>query len=251
MLELILLSIVQGIAEFLPISSSGHLSVLQHVFGIEDTQQLDIFLHLATFFAIVTYFRKPIVESMALRESENRELATNLIAATAVTVGFYLVFQAFIDASFTSVLAVGLGFLATTAILGATRFRPEGQAAKITLAVALAAGLAQGLAIFPGVSRSGTTIACLMLLGVAPQQAGFFSMMMFLPAIVGAVVLKNDFATAIPYSGMELTVAFALTFLVSYISLAFLMRFLRRGKFHQFAAWTFVMFLASLALHFG
>lgn len=249
MLELIILSIVQGVAEFLPISSSGHLSLLQHLFGIEDTQQLDVFLHLATFFAIVVYFRRPIRESLAMSRAENRRLAANLGLATAVTVAFYLAFRSAIEASFTSVLAVGLGFLATTVVLSATRFRPEPESLTITAAIALAAGLAQGFAIFPGVSRSGSTIACLMLLGIAPPRAGFFSMMMFLPAIAGAVALNHDFTTTIPYSATELAIAFALTFAVSYGSLAFLMRFLRRGKFHHFAAWTFLMFVASLVLY--
>ena len=250
MVELIVLSIVQGIAEFLPISSSGHLSLLQHLYGIEDTQQLDIFLHLATFFAIVAFFRKPIRETFDVGRMENRRLIGNLVLATAVTTAFYFVFQKVIDASLESVVVVGFGFLATTVILSATRFRPEGGTMPVTWWIALSVGLAQGLAIFPGVSRSGTTIACLMLLGVAPQQAGFFSMMMFLPAIVGAVVLNGDFAEAIPYSAVELGMAFVLTFAVSYGSLAYLMRFLRRGKFYHFAAWTFLMFLASVGLSF-
>lgn len=260
----ILLGILQGVTEFLPVSSSGHLAVAQNLFGLGEVPLLfDVFLHLATLCAVVIYFRrqiwlllcafgrwisrKPIADDA---EKANRMTVLAIILATVVT-GVIGVFTAkFIpDLSIKYVCA---GFLVTAVLLVLSSLLQKMQEKTKDVAVesasascgiswkqALIIGLAQGVGTLPGISRSGSTISGALLSGVDRVKAGEFSFIVSIPAILGAFVLElKDIHHVGASVGAEPVIAgCAAAFAVGYISLVWLMRLIRKGKLEWFAAY--------------
>jgi undecaprenyl-diphosphatase len=249
LIKAFILGMVQGFTEFLPISSSGHLVIGSAILDFHEPGIVfEVFLHCGTLVAVVIVFRREL--SLMLRSlfvssaarKQDPELALffqwniNIIIATLPAVGVALLFKDFIDRIFDNILItfVMLGITGITMVL--TRFITE-KGAAVTWFRALIIGMAQALAIMPGLSRSGSTIFAGMLLGVNRETAARFSFIMSIPAILGAVVLHAGELISAPPSVNELlaiavgTVAATIS---GYFAIVLLMKVIRRGKLHWF-----------------
>ncbi len=191
-LEAIISGIVQGITEFLPISSSGHLVILHHFFGFKEPQLLfDLFLHMGTLFAVVVYFWRDIIKLITMQ----RKLLLLIIIGTIPTVliGYY--FKDTLESFFTDIKLVGIMLIVTALFLfiadwAGRRKYVAAPMSGLTWFKSLIIGIVQGIAIIPGISRSGSTISSAILLKVDKAQAIRYSFLLSIPVIIGALVLK-------------------------------------------------------------
>lgn len=268
-LQGLLLGILQGIAEFLPISSSGHLALVQSLFGLEDVPLLyDISLHMATLLAVVIFFRKKIwallkcfcrwitkksKPNTEVQLSENDLLCPTdkigqktiiaIIITTAITGAFGIFTSKLIPDL--SVKFVCGGFLVTSALLIFSAIAGNKQAENnqnftgITIKQSIIIGIMQGFGTLPGISRSGSTIAGALFGGVNRSLAGEFSFIVSLPAILGAFILElKDIGQMSSSVGAGPIIAGCLSsFIVGYFSLAVLMKIIKKGKLQWFAAY--------------
>ena len=264
-----LLGILQGIAEFLPISSSGHLALVQSLFGLEDVPLLyDISLHMATLLAVLIFFRKKIWALLKcfcrwitkkskpdteVQLSENDLLCPTdkigqktiiaIIITTAITGAFGIFTSKLIPDL--SVKFVCGGFLVTSALLIFSAIAGNKQAENnqdftgITIKQSIIIGIMQGFGTLPGISRSGSTIAGALFGGVNRSLAGEFSFIVSLPAILGAFILElKDIGQMSSSIGAGPIIAGCLSsFIVGYFSLAVLMKIIKKGKLQWFAAY--------------
>lgn len=259
LLGAMVLGAIQGLTEFLPVSSSGHLVLAQAFIDVgSSTVLFDLVLHIGTLFPAIFFFRKDIL--MVLRDLFsgpepywNRpgvRLSALVIAASIPTAIIGLAFKKQFDAIFESHnLLLNAAFFSVTALLlTATRYFKPGERTlmQVPIATALLVGLAQGIAIAPAISRSGSTIAAAMLLGVEKETAFRLSFLMSIPAIVGAFLLEARKVESLP-TNLTPYVAGAFTAMViGYLSLIALQWLVRKGRFGDFA-W-YVWFVAALSL---
>lgn len=248
-LEALLLGTVQGLTEFLPVSSSGHLAVLKHLFGRGDVPILfDVLLHISTLGVVVIVFRRrigAILVSLARwagrratagADGENLRIVVLALPATVVTGVLGVVISGFDPGG--SPTLVGVLFLATAGILIATRYaRGTRGYDGMGPGRALLAGFAQGLGVFPGISRAGITISAGLLSGVARREAAEFSFLISIPAVLGALVLTlpdlADLTATVPPAALLAGVVSS--FLVGLLSLRLLLRLVRGGRLYLFA----------------
>lgn len=237
-----ILGFTQGLTEFLPISSSGHLVILQHLLGLnEGTMFLDILLHLGTAFAIIIVLRKDIqwlITDSFSKDNDKRNTAlkyVGFIILGTIPAGLAGVFlNDFFADLFSNPKAASAMLLVTAALLFFSSMHKSNSASLSTLKVIII-GLAQAIAIIPGISRSGTTIAVALLIGVSRKEAGRFSFLLALPAIFGAALLetlKLDSTTSINYATVGL--GFITSLIVGIFALKLLLKFVDQGKLHYF-----------------
>ena len=262
-LETILLGVVQGLTEFLPVSSSGHLVIFENLLGFKEPEiLLDASLHLGTLLAVCIYFRsdlKKMIQELwawVAPGSQNGAPGPHALLALMVVVGSIptafigLIFKDPLEALFSSVTTVGVMLLVTGVIVGVTKFisRNHGKWDQVGIWMALAIGTVQGLAIIPGISRSGSTIVCALLLGLNRETAGRFSFLLSIPAIIGAVGLHLE-SDAIARVGIApLTVGFASSALVGFFALKLLMGMVKKGHFYYFAPYCWVVGILTIIL---
>jgi undecaprenyl-diphosphatase len=250
--EAFIIGLVQGLTEFLPVSSSGHIALFQHWFGItEGNLSLTIVAHLGTLLAILFYYR---IEFNSIFKNLFRSRTSLLVNPTirlvllvvvasipAAIVGIFL--KEYIDTVFQSSRWLGVFFLFTAFILFLSRLRStdyesmktntEYISHQITFSQAFLIGLAQAVAIFPGVSRSGMTITAALFLGLKKQNAAFFSFLISVPAILGACFLDFKNISAIENVPSLLTL-FTSSLVFGFIGLWGVIHILHRGKLHYF-----------------
>ena len=244
--RLSILALVQGLTEFLPISSSGHLVLAQESMGLRQPMlALGVALHVGTLVAVLVVYRADLAGlARGLVRGEWRELGLLALAsvpAAVVGVGFLDEFEA----SFHHVRNAALGLFATAAILlagewGRRRARAGAEhGPELRWTHALLIGAAQALAIWPGISRSGATIAMGMLCGLRPERAARFSFLLSIPAIVGASALQLPTAIGDGTIGGPSLLLWAMAFagFVGWGALRVLLAFLGRGAFTWFAAY--------------
>jgi undecaprenyl-diphosphatase len=240
-LSMMILAVVQGLTEFLPISSSGHLVLGQRLLGMGQSSLVeDVVLHLGTLLAVVFFYRRDIarlLRDVARRGPEGsraRAYALALIVGTlpAAAVGLFL--EDPIERIFDRVELVLAAMTATALLLFLTRRfeRGEGQ---VTLRAALLIGVAQAVAILPGCSRSGWTISVALALGIGPVEAARFSFLLSVPAILGAVVLQAGKLEAATTPVSALLLGAALAAVVGFLALRWLLALLRDMRLHRFA----------------
>ena len=187
MIEVAILSILQGVAEFLPISSSGHLVLGKALLGLGDVgMRLDIFLHVGTLLSIFVFYFS-VIRRIVMRLEWSYMAKVVVSAVPAGIVGVCL--KDDIEAAFASTKMVGCALLFTGAVLTATRFLPKGEKG-VSFLRALLMGIAQAIAILPGVSRSGMTLAAARAAKVDGEKAAEFSFLMSAPPIAGAALLE-------------------------------------------------------------
>lgn len=241
MFQAIVLGLIQGLTEFLPISSSGHLVLAQHLF---DFNQIDpafnVFVQGGTVISVLIFFKKELFHLT------RRYLLLLFIGVLpAAIIGVFL--RNYIDAIFSSLFGVAFGFFLTTLLVWSTK-RLEKGTTKLTTRNVLKIGFAQACAILPGLSRSGSTITAALFLGISPAEAFNFSFLMSIPVVAGASLLSIGHLTW----NTGLTNAYIVGFLVAaisgYFSLLALSKLMKRGKFYLFAPYTFILFVISLVL---
>nr|WP_162990777.1 undecaprenyl-diphosphate phosphatase [Maliibacterium massiliense] len=251
MLQAAILGLVQGLAEFLPISSSGHLVLVQKLMGIQATQDLmffNIMLHVGTLFAVVAVFYRDIWEMIKHPFSK---LPMLLVLATVPTVVIALLTRNLIDEAFEGQF-LGVCFIITAIILywvECVRHRHPRSIEKMGPFDALVIGTAQGLAILPGISRSGATIAAGLSQGVQRAAVGKFSMLMSMIAIVGAAVLEAPDALAGGMGGLSwgsMLIGIVTAALSGYVAIRWLLRILQQGSLKPFAIYLVILGLVVL-----
>ena len=249
----ILLGLVQGLTEFLPVSSDGHLAVVGHVAGVHTPGVfVEVALHVATLGSIlVVYGRRfwQLVVGVLRRQPDALRYAGLLIIGMipAGLVGIFL--QHLIERAFQSLWAAGVGFLVTAACLWSTRHRgPEG-ASQPSPRGAIIIGLAQAFAPLPGVSRSATTISSGLWVGLGAVAAADFSFLMAIPLIAGAGLVEARHASAdiAQVGAVPLLVGCIVAFLSGVFAIRFLVAMLRRGRFYLFAPYCLAIGLFTLA----
>ena len=259
LINAIVLGIVQGLTEFLPVSSSGHLVIAEHLLpgwhqpGIV----FEILLHLATLLAVVIFFRHDLVllvksiYTSGPKASKQRRFLLMLLLATIPTGIIGLTGKKFFVTLFNRLDVVG-GMLLITALLLwlAERQAPEKLTKNSTRVVdAILIGITQGLAIIPGISRSGSTIAVGMLLGIEPRAAARFSFILSIPAICGAALLNISEISASPSNQILTCLCGALAALVTgLMALKFLLMIIEERRLKIFSLYCSVVGCATLLL---
>lgn len=246
--QALFLALLQGLTEFLPVSSSGHLVLAQNVFGDVGQQELlyDVLLHLATAAAVIAYFRRDLAGLLlgAVRPRTSGPLAGQerrmllLIALASVPTAILgLAVERYLEDAVTRPDLVGMFLIATGCLLWAGRGRSGDRGPdRIRPRDALAVGVVQGLAVLPGVSRSGSTITAAILAGIDRDLAVRFSLWISLPAILGATLLKAVGAADGPFppAGPSL-LGMAVAAVVGYLAIDWIVRLVRGDRFHWFA----------------
>lgn len=260
MLSKIVQGIIQGLTEFLPVSSSGHLTLFQYFSGnhnLEENMLTDIALHFGTLIAVLFYFRSDIVPYFTpagWRDAARRRMAFLIITASIPTAAIGLIFKKQFEAAFAeprlvcvALFITGLGLMLSEKLKN--RFA-QTEIAEFSYSKAIATGIAQGLAITPGISRSGATIATGLLLGLKGEEAARFSFLLMIPAVGGATLLevKDIVKTGLP-GGIEIsatiagTVAAAIT---GFLALKLLVYIIKEQKLSYFAYYLFLVSTVSL-----
>ncbi|TNE87119.1 MAG: undecaprenyl-diphosphate phosphatase [Deltaproteobacteria bacterium] len=251
------LGFLQGLTEFLPVSSSGHLVLFQQFFEIAGDEVLfDLVLHLGTLIPVVYFYRDSIAEIVRdavsgegpLLERKGVRLALCIVIATIPTGLIGVLFKDLFEQLFQTPAVLTVTFAITGLLLWSTRGRSQGtiDAQTLTYAQAALLGLAQGMAITPGISRSGTTIAVALILGLTPTFAARFSFLMSIPAILGAVVLKlKDVGDAAPPDATQLVVGGLVALVSGYFALAFLVGLVKRDGLSHFSWYCWLAATAS------
>ncbi len=252
----IILGAIQGLTEFLPISSSGHLVIGSALLGFEGPGiAFEVFLHLGTLLAVVIAFRRELLlmvtalfsSSTARRGDPELRQAylwdIYVVVATLPAVGVGLFLKDDIDSIFDNILVTFTMLAVTGTIMVLTRFLRQ-KDTPVTCPRAFAIGIAQAMAILPGLSRSGSTIFAGMLMGINRETAARFSFIMSIPAIIGAAVLKlgdlltNPPGTAEMFNILAGTLAAAIS---GYLAIVLLMHIVRRGQLQWFGYYCFLV----------
>lgn len=242
-LESIVLGIVQGLTEFLPVSSSGHLVLLQNIFGISEPQLFfDTMLHFGTLIAVVIVMRKNIID---LFRNFFSKFTLYLIIATIPAVVFALLFRDFFEGAFTG-MYLGYGFLLTACVLSISEILAKRVAKKRELKTgsAVSMGLMQALAIFPGVSRSGSTIAGGLAWGIDRKKAASFSFLMAIPIILGSVILQGvDIVrdTSIVIDWLPTIIGTVCAAVSGYFAVSFMLALISKKKLYGFAVYVAIL----------
>lgn len=267
--EAIFQGILQGVSEFLPISSSGHLSVFQHITGMEESA-FTVLLHLGTLFAVILCYRgrigRLIVEFFRMlgdifrgrfkwkERSEDRNFVCMVLLSLLPLLLFFFIRKP-IQATATdgNLYVEGFSFLATGLLIfaaSAEAQRNKHPSEQITWPVALAMGVMQGIAALPGVSRSGSTIAIALLLGLEKSRAVEFSFIMGIPAVLGANLFEmiDLFRGESELSLLPVLVSIAVSAVVGIFAIRLLDRLVKRDRFHIFGYYCTVLGAVCLLL---
>ena len=267
-LQSVTLGIIQGLTEFLPVSSSGHLVLLQNLFGIREPELLfDISLHIGTLTAIFIVFYREILSILqtllrlpalikssgnlksVFADNEEIRIFALIIIGSVPTAILGILFHKITDQIFGSVWIVGVMLLVTGTLLWFTRqISIEGRPLiKVGIKDALMIGLIQGMAIMPGISRSGATISMALFLGMNREVAGRYSFLLSIPAILGALILglnSTIIQTDIP--GKTILLGTVIAGIVGYIALKILLRMVKQGHLYYFAPYCWLLGAATL-----
>lgn len=255
-LHAIILGIVQGLGEFLPISSSAHLVLIPWLFHWNDPSlnnlTFDVALHMGTLLAVVLYFGKDWIKLLkaAFRKgaSEEKRIFWFLVVATIPGGLFGLAFEKQAENAFRKPLLIGVMMIIMGIILYLADHKPRIRTMEtMTLADSLWIGLSQALAIIPGVSRSGSTMTTARFLAMTREDAARFSFLMSTPIILGAGVLKLRHLTMASIN-LPFTTGVISSFIVGILSISFLLKYLRTSDFRLFVGYRVIVGLLVIAL---
>ena len=247
-LKALLVGMVQGVTEFLPVSSSGHLTLLAKLSVAPTSVFYNLALHLATLLALVIVMRREVWE--AVRHPIKGD-GKYVLLASLPTVAVALVFKKCFPALLTGSL-LGFGFLLTSAILFVSEWLCRGRVGRMLDAkTSFLTGLAQGIAVLPGVSRSGSTIAAARLCGVPAEDAARFSFLLSVPVIVGGFLLEGAESgfSAAGADLSEILVAAAAAFVSGLFALKFMLNIVKKRGLMIFAPYTFILGILCYFLH--
>ncbi|MEN1678329.1 MAG: undecaprenyl-diphosphate phosphatase [Planctomycetota bacterium] len=259
LLQILILAVVQGLTEFLPVSSSGHLVVANELLEAagrpqaEDLVEVNIVLHVGTLLAVLVFYRGAIARLLG----EDRRAIVTLLAGTVPAVLIGLPIKMFFEEVLENALLAGCMFPVTAAILIWVSRRPEGDRSYTDLSLREAAGigLMQAFALLPGISRSGSTIAGGLLAGLRREAAGTFAFLLAIPVIAGPGLIEvarmakdaSEGAGAGQTPLLTLLVGAVVAFAVGYGALALLIRFVKQGRLGIFAWYLIPLGVAVVA----
>lgn len=262
LLEGIVLGIIQGITEFLPVSSSGHLVIASRLFDINDGNLFySVMLHFSSLLAVLIYFRKDVIkliisffELLARINKTKRKETLNLherivlliIAGTIPTVIIGLLFKDFFETLYNNINSVGIALLFTGFILIISEkiSKPKYSLIDIPFYKTVFIGIFQGIAIIPGVSRSGSTIVGSLFMGLEKEDAARFSFLLSIPAIIGATLIELlSINTTGVVLNANLMIGMITSFLFGMISIGILINLIKKGKLYYFAIYVFAVAL--------
>ena len=271
-IQAIIIGIVQGLTEFLPVSSSAHLVFAQNILGVESSLAFDVFLHLGTLIAVLWFFRYDIVKMIkswwlsigdilqgrfmeGVRADPYKRLAWYVILAT-IPVGIVgVLFEDSVDSLFAGALYVPAFFLFVTGtILYLSQRMPSGNINlnDISKKEAIFMGLGQACAILPGLSRSGTTIAAGLTIGLDKEFAAKFSFILSIPAIFGAFVFKlKDIGSAMDANFLPIFLGFIASIIAGYLAIKWMLDLIQNRSLDIFSYYCWVIsiivFMGSIA----
>lgn len=257
-LEAIILGVLQGLTEFLPVSSSGHLVLAQEVAGLRPSHAMafDVALHCGTLAAVLAYFRADLLAMTAAalgksgdRADVDRRWIGLLGVATLPVVVVGLTAADLLEEAFHSVPLVGVALLGTAGLLAAAAARPAGGRGRETVGVvdALMIGSFQAIGVIPGVSRSGATITGALLRGIDPDTAARFSFLLAIPAICGATIRHiGELGALADESPLPLLAGVLAAALTGWVAIEVMMRAVRGGRLRGFALYCLLMGGAAL-----
>jgi undecaprenyl-diphosphatase len=257
----IILGIIQGISEWLPISSTAHLRIAEYFLGFSATPLFNVFLHIGTLAVVIFYFRREI--KIILIDlvhgdfhSEYGRFIPLIIVATIPTAIIGLLYDFYLGDTYQTFLIMGVTFLIGGALLILSRYGKEDQA-QISYRRALVMGTAQGAASFPGLSRSGATISSGLLQGLKRETVFKFSFLLSIPAIIGDLAVeayheRGNFAQGVGVAPVNLAIALVFTAIAGYFAIVLVRKLVLTKKFHYFALYTIplgiVLILMALLL---
>ncbi len=240
----VILGVVQGITEFFPISSSAHLVIAQNLFGIKEPQlAFDIFLHIGTLISILIYFRKDIADLI----TRQWRLYACIAVATIPTAMIGFMLKDAVEEIFARLHVVGYSLLATGFLLLATsvyiKINKSKEGNKVGFLNSIVIGIAQGMAVIPGISRSGATICSGVLSGISKESAFRFSFLLAIPAILGASLLKFHKIEAGFASGdyLNFICGGIAAMVTGLISISLLLKVIRQDKLYLFGIYCIVV----------
>lgn len=258
--EAILLGLIQGATEFLPVSSSGHLVLAQNIMGItEGVLTFDIAVHIATMIAVIAVMRKEI---LPLVRKPLCSLNRKLIIATVPTIIIAIIIEYFLSNMFSG-RYLGWGFLVGAAFLAVGDFVSNTVTAKklsalnenisdmgITYPAAVVMGISQGIAVIPGISRSGTTISAGLIMGAERESAAKFSFLMSIPVILGSLIFDAaDIGVSVKHIGiLPLLAGFASALAAGYLAAKLMLKIIGGKRFWIFAVYLAVMSVVSFII---
>ncbi len=261
--EAIVLGIVQGTTEWLPISSSGHLAISRALLGVGPDTFEDLMLHVGTLAVVLWIYRRRVAELIvsfvrwpvdartsswsATFDADRRVAVWLVVGSVPIALGGFL-FADRIEAAFESLRAVGFALVATGVLLWTTR-KLEGHRVTGEMHVrdALFIGLFQMFAVLPGVSRSGSTIAAGMHMGLDRKAAADFAFLLAIPALVGATLFKATDVETAAWGDLTMWLGVAVSTIVGYATLTWLIGFVKHRGLHPFAWYCWAVGLATLA----
>ena len=265
----IILGAVQGISEFLPISSSGHLVIVPHLLGVETGLAFDVILHVGTLVAIFTFFWKDIINIIkgfivsiinltegfdkfkdGLRRVPEERFAWLIIIATIPTGIMGLLFDKAVETIFRGTVFVGLFLIITGIILYYSERHSSGNITEkdMSFKQAITIGICQGIAVLPGISRSGASIASGLCLGLNREYAARYSFLLSVPAVVGAAVFKVKDMATIDATTTVLVAGFLSSVIFGYLSIKLLMKMIEGWSLDIFAYYCWIVGILTLVL---
>jgi undecaprenyl-diphosphatase len=249
LIEVFILAVVQGLTEWLPVSSSGHLVITQKALGLNLPLIYSVMLHVGTLIVVLTVFRKDIadiIKALVKRDFETEEgkLALFIVVGSVPIAIIGFVFYDFLKSLFSNLPAVGLALLATGCLLFFSEKRIGNR--KMGTLDSLLIGLAQGFTIIPGISRSGVTVATGLLRRVDKATAFKYSFLLSVPAIIGATIMESKDLPLGNVNMVPLFLGATISMIVGYASLKLLQKIVMNEKIHLFAYYCWTVGLAII-----
>ncbi len=266
-IQAIILGIVQGLTEFLPVSSSAHLVFVTDIFGLQQNVAFDTLLHLGTLLAVVGYFWKDLITIISsfisslldifrgrfkegLEEKPFKKLSWLLLVGTIPAGLMGILLKSQFEALFNSIIYVGIFLIVTGLLLwGAERVKPgEKDIKDITFTNAIAIGIAQGIAIAPGISRSGATISAGLFSGLNRELAARYSFLLSIPAILGAALVQAKDITSFDASTAALIAGFVSAAIFGYLAIKLLLKIIKERSLMIFAYYCWIIGAAAIII---
>jgi len=245
------LGIVQGLTEWLPVSSSGHLVIVQQILKMNVPLLFDVMLHFGTLLAVIVFFWEDILKILKSLftldfKSKEGKLIIFIIVGTVPVALIGFIFHDIIESFFSNLLAVGISLIITGIILLLTK-KSEGKK-EVTLLDSMLIGIAQAFSLIPGISRSGTTISTGLFREINKETVFKFSFLLSIPAIIGANLLELIKNPITETDVLPLFVCVITAAIIGYLSLKILYRMLKKGKFYYFSFYCFILGLLVLII---
>lgn len=270
-IQAIIIGTVQGLTEFLPVSSSAHLVLVPEVLGVQGSLAFDTVLHVGTLAAVFTYFWNDIVHMVraflssigdiplgnfreGIREDRFKRLAWMVIIGTVPAGLAGVLFKDFFEALFSSTVAVGFFLIVTGLLLWGSERVSRGVSEKLSIEKlgvrnSLIIGCAQALAIAPGISRSGATISAGLFLGFERELVARYSFLLSIPAILGAALVQvKDISVGFDLLGASMIAGFLAAAVSGYAAIKFFLKLIKERDLNVFAYYCWALGIITLAV---